>query len=118
MLKIHYNGRRFPRIVNMSGRQGTLSFNEDKRELLVSNYDANLLMTFNTRLNNNIWEFDVIEVIKDNDQSKPDLPPPKPEPIIVKKEEVKPEPIEETKPEVTKKPAKRGRSKKGGTSGR
>ena len=106
MLRIKYNGRRFPRIVNMSGRQGTLSFNEDKRELKVSNYDANFLMTFNTRLGNSIWEFDVIDVIKE--PPKP-IEQTKPEPII-EKEKLKPEPI------ITKKPAKRGR-KKGGTNG-
>jgi len=111
MLRIKYNGRRFPRIVNMSGRQGTLSFNEDKRVLDVSNYDANLLMTFNTRLNSNIWEFDVIEVIKDSPKVEPPIEQTKPEPAIEKKEEVKPEPI------ITKKPAKRGR-KKGGTNER
>jgi hypothetical protein len=107
MLKIRYNGRRFPRIVNLSGRQGTMSFNEYKRELLLSNYDANLLMTFNTRLNNSVWEFDVIEVVKDNDQSKaPLVEELKPESVIEKQEQEKPEPI-------IKKPAKRGRKKRG-----
>lgn len=110
-LRIKYNGRRFPRIVNMSGRQGTLSFNEDKRELLVSNYDANLLMTFNTRLNNSVWEFDVVDVIKEPLKVAPPIEQTKPEPIVEKKEEVKPEPI------VTKKPVKRGRPKKGGING-
>jgi len=93
-LRIRYNGRRFPRIINMSGRRGTLSFTEFTKELLVPNYDANLLLTFNTRLNTGVWEFDIIEVIKD------ELPKVKSEPV---KEEVKPEPI--------KKPAKRGRKK-------
>ena len=112
MLKIRYNGRRFPRIVNMSGRKGTLSFGEDKKELEISNYDANLLMTFNTRLNSSTWEFDVIEVVKDNDQSKiPPIEKTRSEPIVEKKEEIKPEPA------ITKKPAKRGR-KKGGINGR
>ena len=115
MLKIRYNGRRFPRIVNMSGRQGTLSFNEDKKELLVSNYDANLLMTFNTRLNTSVWEFDVIEVVKE--PTKP-IEPPKPTPIIKKEEVKQPTPIikkveEAVLNQSTKKPAKRGRPKKG-----
>lgn len=117
MLRVKYNGRRFPRIVNLSGRQGTLSFTEDNKELLIPNYDTNLLMTFNTRLNVGVWEFDVIEVVKDTPKIEPPKEEVKPDPI---KEEIKPKIVEKIKEvelnQSIKKPAKRGRPK-GGRNG-
>ena len=63
MLKVRYNGRRFPRTVAIR-RQGKKTFLADRKELTLEDYDAYLLLRNNIRISPTLWEFNVVEVVK------------------------------------------------------
>lgn len=59
-VKIRYNGKRFPRTVNLRGGKSR-SFLKDRKELELDEYDAMLLLKSNTRLQPTKWEFSVLQ---------------------------------------------------------
>jgi hypothetical protein len=61
MIKIHYNGRRFPRVVSLRGG-GKISFLPNRLILDLEEYDALYLLKLNNRLTPEKWEFTVIGV--------------------------------------------------------
>lgn len=97
MLKIHYNGVRFPRIVNLKAHRIT-SFLANRKELELEDYDAYLLLRNNIRLSPDVWAFNVVEVIKDKDKPWREAL----KPLEDKKETVK-EPVKKEKPKRPKK---------------
>lgn len=60
MLKIRYNGRRFPRTVNLRGRRTPMSFLSNRTVIEFEDYDAYLILRGNTRLDLNRWEFNIV----------------------------------------------------------
>jgi len=59
MIKIHYNGRRFPRVVSLRGG-GKISFLPNRLILDLEEYDALYLLKLNNRLTPEKWEFTVV----------------------------------------------------------
>jgi len=63
LIKIHYNGRRFPRSVHLRGG-GKTSFLPERLTLELEEYDALYLLTLNNRLTPDKWEFAIEEIEK------------------------------------------------------
>lgn len=72
LIRIRYNGERFPRTINLRGHK-TKTFQPDKREIEFEAYDAYLMLRNNARLKVDGWEFNVtgvVEEIKGQDTEK------------------------------------------------
>lgn len=69
-IKVKYNGTRFPRIVAIQGGKKT-SFLADRREIVLNEYDALLLLKSNTRVNPEKWEFTIDRITEDKPESIP-----------------------------------------------
>lgn len=61
LVKIRYNGRRFPRTINLRSHK-TKVFHPQGRELEFDEYDANLMLRNNIRIGLDSWEFSVVGV--------------------------------------------------------
>lgn len=64
-VKIRYNGKRYPRTINLRGG-GKISFFNDRNVIALSEYDALYLLKFNSRINPEKWEF-TIEALVNNE---------------------------------------------------
>lgn len=66
---VQYNGVRFPRTVNLRGNQH-ISFQRNRLQLTLDEYDAMLLLKANTRVRPEAWEFTIVGVITQDQEVK------------------------------------------------
>lgn len=89
LIRVKYNGVRFPRTVSLQGNKRT-SFQSDRKVLELEEYDALMLLKFNNRISPTVWEFTVegvepsesekvIPASVQNDNVKEEQPDPAPQ---------------------------------------
>lgn len=70
MLKIRYNGTRFPRVVVLRNHMKKV-YHHPKQEIFFDEYDANTVMKNNSRLSPEAWEFSIVGIYEnDGDRVK------------------------------------------------
>jgi len=62
MVNLRYNGNRFPRAVILNGHRKEV-FHPIKRVIAFENSDAYMILKYNSRLNPNLWEFDIVDEV-------------------------------------------------------
>lgn len=116
MINLKYNGNRFPRAVILNGHRKEV-FHLDKRVIAFENSDAYMILKYNSRLNPNLWEFDIVDEVPKVEEKVIKTPeveigepigakivkiePPKPEAPVKAKKAM--EPMRTLKPKQSKK---------------
>ena len=77
MLRLQYNGARFPRVIILKNHKKT-TFLSNRRVLTLDDYNAYLLLRNNVRISAAVWEINVVEVIEEKPEIKVS-PQPQPE---------------------------------------